>query len=58
MSKVMETIEQLRKALPRYPEVRETLELYIALLEARARANPPPTPSVAPWRGGGRSGPG
>ncbi len=44
----METIEQLRKALPRHPEVRETLELYIALLEARARANPPAPPLLPP----------
>ncbi|MCS6879847.1 MAG: formate dehydrogenase accessory protein FdhE [Oscillochloridaceae bacterium] len=44
----METIEQLRKALPQRPEMRETLELHIALLETRARVNPPAPPPLPP----------
>ncbi|MGB9634772.1 MAG: hypothetical protein ACPL8I_15640, partial [Chloroflexaceae bacterium] len=42
----MHTIQQLRQAVSQHPEVRETLELHIALLEVRARVNPPAPPPL------------
>jgi FdhE protein len=48
MSDAMQTIEYLRQALPQHPELRETLELHIALLEVRAQVTPPPPPPLSP----------
>ncbi len=45
-SDAMHTIDYLREALPRHPELRETLELHIALLEVRATVDPPAPPSL------------
>ncbi|MFQ3662833.1 MAG: formate dehydrogenase accessory protein FdhE [Chloroflexaceae bacterium] len=44
----MQTIDHLHEALPRHPELRETLELHIALLEVRAMVNPPVPPLLPP----------
>ncbi|MGQ9926143.1 MAG: formate dehydrogenase accessory protein FdhE [Chloroflexaceae bacterium] len=51
MSEAMQTIEHLRKALPQHPELRETMELHIALLEVRAQVTLPLPPPLPPGIG-------